>query len=222
MIQKSIIKDIGKRKNTGSFDRRDMKVLSVKMMTAFSPSQILKTFKERVEEIYQFYAQSQTFKRGLTYSSSIMKKSCIKTLARREKISAKQVLMKYGFDLTTTQEEERRNKYGKNDIYRRVLKFPNITEFAERSAGRMEKNEAWKQMPNMERGKAKKKKKQEGAEFSEKFGEPNSISKNNMKMILDFIQRTRRGKELEQIFEHKVATRDPFVAVNINFRTGFQ
>jgi len=54
--QKSIIKESSIRKSEGSLDNKHYKITSVKMMTTFTPYQIVKIFRSRAEGIYQFFA----------------------------------------------------------------------------------------------------------------------------------------------------------------------
>lgn len=218
--QKSMIKESSIRKSEGSLDNKHSRTTSVQMMTTFTPYQIVKTFRSRAEGIYQFFAQIVTFKKGLAQYEYIIQRSCIQTLARREGISTKQVLQKYGRNLTTYQEEERMNRDGKKYKVRRMMNFPEPGLLEERCSRRLETNERLKQTSNIRISIARRSQDMNLSDHLRQLLDPNSVYKNSMKKVLELNE--NMNANMEEIISYKPAVLDPFTSIKLNFRSAYQ
>lgn len=75
------------------------------------PHEIVTKYRQRVEELFNYYYTALTYPTELNFYYYAYKFSCLKTLARRMKKSIKQITLTYGEDIRIETEMERKEAY---------------------------------------------------------------------------------------------------------------
>jgi group II intron reverse transcriptase/maturase len=110
--------------------------------TVMKPYEIVTKYRQRIEGLFNYYYYNVTYPNELNRYYYIHKFSCLKTLARRMKISISQVTMKYGEKLEITLEINSQRKDSTGEVLKltekKSTKFPTYGEIHKQNRQRKE------------------------------------------------------------------------------------
>lgn len=168
------------------------------------PWQIVRVYTQKIRGLINYYYHSINIKGNLTYLYYLLKYSCLKTLANRQKSSIKSIILKYGNNLKMTYNTfDWDIKEGKEKKKEWVEEYPSYIELMD-WAGRLSTNKITQRIGNRLENKIE----QRNIEIKEK----NKTTKNNSvtkKNILKDIM-------LDPIEEPELR------GIKFNLRSGFQ
>jgi group II intron reverse transcriptase/maturase len=125
------------RLEAGKIINQEHKPRSNLIYIQLQPHEIITKYRQRVEELFNYYYTALTYPSELNFYYYAYKFSCLKTLARRMKKSIKQITLRYGEDIRMEIEIEKKELLGeKKETY-----YPLYKEIT--ATNRNRKEEIW-------------------------------------------------------------------------------
>jgi group II intron reverse transcriptase/maturase len=119
---------INRLKIKGFLDPKE-NIIHNKLLFASKPHEIVTKYKQILEGFGQYYIKNITFKSSLIRYYYILKFSCLKTIANRQKTSITQISKKYGKNLKIEYNIEKKDRKGKTYTVTKNSFFPTWKEY---------------------------------------------------------------------------------------------
>lgn len=125
-------KILNKLKNENVINKKNFPT-HVNKYTTLQPWQIVENYNKKIKGLIEYYYHILTNKSALNYIYHILKFSCYKTLANRQKSTIKSILLKYGPETKVKYNEIKINKKGEEISKEKEIKIIRYTEIMRRA-----------------------------------------------------------------------------------------